>query len=107
MQPNKTKALRLQHLPGCSTKFSTGIKDAGIAIRHSRGYLFYTAESRNELEGSATRGSVKLSLRKRYFFVIEKCIEDVKQEEKHVLDLVEAIMKGSGIVKEELRPNLF
>ena len=31
---------------------STRIKDAGIAIRHSRGrILFYTVSSRNELEG--------------------------------------------------------
>ena len=49
----------------------------------------------------------KLTLRKRHFFVIEKYIEDVKHEEKHVPDLLEPIMKGSGPVKEELRPILF
>ena len=49
----------------------------------------------------------KLSLGKRYFFVIEKYIEDVKQKEKDVPDLVESIMKGSGLVKEELRRILF
>ena len=46
-------------------------------------------------------------LRKRYVFVIEKYIEDVKQEERDVPDLVEAIVKGSGLVKEELRAILF
>ena len=49
----------------------------------------------------------KLTPRKRHFFVIEKCVEDVKQHEKHVPDLLESIMKGSGLVKEELRLILF
>ena len=49
----------------------------------------------------------KLSLEKRYFFVIEKYIEDVKQEEKDVPDLLELIMKGFGLVKRELRQTLF
>ena len=44
---------------------------------------------------------MKLSLRKRYFFVIEKYVRDVKQGQKVVPDLVEPIMKGSGLVKEE------
>ena len=35
-------------------------------------------------------------------FVIEKYSEDVKQDEKHVPDLLESIMKGSGLVKEKL-----
>ena len=46
-------------------------------------------------------------LRKSYFFVTEKYHEDVKQDEKSVPDLVESIMKGSGLVKEELRQILF
>ena len=37
------------------------------------------------------------------FFVIEKYVEDVKQDEKSVLDLVESIMRPSGLVKEESR----
>ena len=49
----------------------------------------------------------KLTLSKTHFLVIEKYVEDVKQEEKDVPDLLESIMKGSGFVKEELRPNLF
>ena len=34
-----------------SKKYSTRTKDAGIAIRYSRGILFYAAGSRNGLEG--------------------------------------------------------
>ena len=45
----------------------------------------------------------KLYLRKRHFFAIEKCIEDVKQDEKDVPDLLEAIMRPTCLVKEELR----
>ena len=41
---------------------------------------------------------------KKTFFVtcIEKYIEDAKQEEKHVPDLLEAIMRRTDPVKEEL-----
>ena len=46
-------------------------------------------------------------LRRRHFFVIEKYIEDVRQEEKDVPDLLEAIMRPTDPVKEELRPILF
>ena len=67
---------------------STRIKDAGIAIRHSRGrILFYTAGSGNGLEGVEVVCPPQLTLSKRHFFVIEKYIEDVRQDEKHVLDL--------------------
>ena len=45
--------------------------------------------------------------RKRHFFVIEKYVEEVKQNQKDIPDLVESIMKGSGLVKEEIRLNLF
>ena len=41
--------------------------------------------------------------RRRYVFVIEKYIEDVKQEEKHFPDLVESIKRPPGLVKEGLR----
>ena len=37
---------------------------------------------------------------------MEKYIEDAKQEEKDVPDLLEAIMRPTNLVKEELRPNL-
>ena len=45
----------------------------------------------------------KLTLDKRYYFVIEKYVEDVKQDEKHVPDLLESIMRPTDPVKEELR----
>ena len=37
---------------------------------------------------------------------MEKCFEDVRQDEKHVPDLLEAIMRPPGPVKEELRQKL-
>ena len=49
----------------------------------------------------------KWYLRKRHFFVMEKYIEDSRQEEKDVPDLLEAIMRPTCLVKEELRPILF
>ena len=48
----------------------------------------------------------KLYPRKRHVFVIEKYIEDAKQKEKDALDLLEAIMRPTCLVKEELRPIL-
>ena len=38
---------------------------------------------------------------------MEKYIEDVRQDEKHVPDLLEAIIQPPGLVKEELRQKLF
>ena len=38
---------------------------------------------------------------------MEKYIEDARQEEKDVPDLLEAIMRAICLVKEELRQNLF
>ena len=51
---------------------STRIKDAGIAIRHSRGYtFFYTAGSGNGLEGVVGDGTLvnglKTHLKKTHF----------------------------------------
>ena len=44
---------------GWVLQLSTRIKDAGIAIRHSRGrILFYTAGSRNGLEGLGGKGTL-------------------------------------------------
>ena len=37
---------------------------------------------------------------------MEKCFEDVRQDEKHVPDLLEAIIQPPGPVKEELRQKL-
>ena len=84
------------------------MKDAGIAIRHSRGrILFYPAGSGTGLEGVVALWDNKLTLRKRHFFVIEKYIEDVKQEEKDVPDLLESIMRPTDPAKEELWRILF
>ena len=47
----------------------------------------------------------KLTLRKSNFFVIEKYVEDVEQDEKHVPDLLESIMRPTDPEKEELQPN--
>ena len=44
----------------------------------------------------------KLYPRKIHFLVMEKYIEDAKQEEKDVPDLLEAIMRPNDPVKEEL-----
>ena len=38
---------------------------------------------------------------------MERYIEDARQDEKHVLDLLEAIMRPTDPVKEELRQKLF
>ena len=43
---------------------------------------------------------------KRHFFLIDKCSEDVRQDEKHVPDLLESIMRPPGPVKAELRQKL-
>ena len=91
--------------------FSTRIKDAGIAIRDSRGrILFYTAGSGNRFEGTGVvcpHTKNMLTLSKRHVFVIEKYFEDVKQDEKHVPDLLESIIQLPDLVKEELQPNVF
>ena len=47
------------------------------------------------------------TISKRHVFLIEKYIEDARQDEKHVPDLLEAIMRPADPVKEELRQKLF
>ena len=47
----------------------------------------------------------KLYIRKIHFFVMEKYVEDAKQGEKDVPDLLEAIMRPTCLVKEELQRN--
>ena len=49
------------------------------------------------------RNQKKFSRRKIYFFVIEKCVREVKQGQKIAPDLVESIMRPTRLVKEELR----
>ena len=63
------------------------------------------------MEGVGGHGPKKLTLRltqrKRHFFVIEKHIEDVKQDEKSVPDLLESIIRPTDPVIEELPRMLF
>ena len=49
----------------------------------------------------------KLNLRKRHFFVIEKCFEDVRHDGERVPDLLESIISPKLLVKEELLQFLF
>ena len=39
--------------------------------------------------------------------IIAKCFEDARQDEKHVPDLLESIIRPSDPIKEELRQKLF
>ena len=98
-------------LQGHLSKSSTRIKDAGIAIRHSRGrILFYTAGSRNGfqwMEVVCPHTKKHKTISKRHLFLIEKYFEDVRQDEKHVPDPLESIIPPPGLVKEELRQILF
>ena len=69
----------------------------------ARIYFFHTAGSGNGLEEVDTVCLGKLTPKKKTFFVIEKYIEDLRQDEKHVPDLLESIIQPPGLVKEELR----
>ena len=68
--------------------------------------LFYAAGSKNGLEGvgSGGRGLTKGSCMQEtiHFFVIGKCVEDVRQGQKICPDLLEMIMKATDPAKEEL-----
>ena len=46
------------------------------------------------------------TISKGHIFLIEKYNEDVRQDEKHVPDLLEAIMRPTDPVKEELQQKL-
>ena len=45
-------------------------------------------------------------IKNTHIFLIEKHIEDARQDEKHVPDLLEAIIQPLGHVKEALRQKL-
>ena len=88
-------------------EWSTRIKDAGIAIRHSQGY---TSSILQALEMDwRDVGDVwhQVDPKKKTIFLIEKCIEDARQDEKHTPDLMESIMRPTDPVKDELRQKLF
>ena len=59
------------------------------------------------MKGVGIRATNKLYLKKIHVFVIEKYNEDARQDEKHVPDLLEAIIQLPVPVKEELRQKLF
>ena len=62
-RPNKKLRISTKDAYRCSTR----IKDVGIGIRHSRGrILFYTAGSRNGLEGIGGRGHTYKIILKRW-----------------------------------------
>ena len=78
-----------------------------MAIRHSRKrILFYTAGSSNGFEGIVLvcpDTKKQVDPMRTYVFVMGRYIEDVKQDERHVLTLLESIMGPPGLVKEELQ----
>ena len=49
----------------------------------------------------------KKTISKGHVVLIEKCFEDARQDEKHVPDLLEAMIQAPDPVKEELRQKLF
>ena len=83
-----------------------GYSDSPFARIH----YFYTAGSRNGFEGMesvCTHPKKQKTISKRHFLLMETCFEDVRQDEKHVPDLLESIMRPTDPVKEELRQKLF
>ena len=71
-------------------------------------YTFYTAWSRNSFEGMdvvCPHTKKHKTLSKRVVFVTEQYIEDVRQDEKHVPDLLEAIMKPKLFRKRRVKAN--
>ena len=59
------------------------------------------------MEGVGAVATRKLYPRKKHFFLTEKYIEDARQDEKHVPDLLEAIIQPPDLVKDALRQKLF
>ena len=58
------------------------------------------------MEQVCTHTEKQTTISKRHFLLMEKCFEDVRQDEKHVPDLLEAIMRPPDPVKDELRQKL-
>ena len=54
-----------------------------------------------------TRHKKEVVPKKKTCIIIGNYVEDVKQDEKHVPDLLESITRAPYLVKEELRPILF
>ena len=60
----------------------------------------------NGLEGVDSGGPGHKILRNRHFLFVENYFEDARQDEKHVPDLLESIMRPTDPVKDELRQKL-
>ena len=58
------------------------------------------------MESVCTHTKKQKTVSKRHVFLMENSIEDAKQDEKHVPDLLEAIMRPTDPVKDELRQKL-
>ena len=52
------------------------------------------------MESVCTHTKKQKTISKGYIFLIEKYFEDARQDEKHVPDLLEAIMRPKDPVKE-------
>ena len=81
-----------------------------IVANAQRASLLAVTKTNAEGEGSDGHGTThtkKLYLRKGHFFGIEKYIEDLRQDQKHVPGLLESKMRPTFFVKEEFRPILF
>ena len=59
------------------------------------------------VDGKGIHTQKQVDPKKMHVFVIEKYIEDVKQEEKDVPDLVESIMRPTDPAKEQSQLILF
>ena len=57
--------------------------------------------------GHGTNHKKEVVPKKKTLFLMEKYIEDARQDEKHVPDLLESIIQAPGPVKDELRQKLF
>ena len=88
-----------------------GIKDAGIAICHSRGYIISIprAPKKGWSEWTPVGHRVaseedtykkKLSLNKKHFSVIESHVRSIMQDEKNALNLLELMMKPTDPAEE-------
>ena len=54
------------------------------------------------MEPVATHTKKQKTISKGHVFLIEKCFEDARQDEKHVPDLLESIIQPTDPVKEEV-----
>ena len=58
------------------------------------------------MEPVCTHTKKQKTISKRHLFLIERYVEDARQDEKHMPDLLEAIIQPPDPVKEELRQKL-